>query len=64
MKKLLNTLYITRQETYLHKERETIVIKQGDDKLAQFPSLALTNILCFGRVSVSPFLMGYLAAFS
>lgn len=61
MKKLLNTLYITRQETYLHKERETIVIKQGDDKLAQFPSLALTNILCFGRVSVSPFLMGYLA---
>ena len=61
MKKLLNTLYITRQETYLHKERETIVIKQGDAKLGQFPSLALNNILCFGRVSVSPFLMGYLA---
>jgi len=61
MKKLLNTLYITRQETYLHKERETIVIKQGDEKLGQFPSLALSNILCFGRVSVSPFLMGYLA---
>ncbi|MAD43643.1 MAG: subtype I-C CRISPR-associated endonuclease Cas1 [Oceanospirillaceae bacterium] len=61
MKKLLNTLYITRQETYLHKERETIVIKQGDQKLGQFPSLALSNILCFGRVSVSPFLMGYLA---
>ena len=61
MKKLLNTLYITRQETYLHKERETIVIKQGDTKLGQFPSLALDNIHCFGRVSVSPFLMGYLA---
>jgi len=61
MKKLLNTLYITRQESYLHKERETIVIKQGDEKLGQFPSLALSNILCFGRVSVSPFLMGYLA---
>lgn len=61
MKKLLNTLYITRQETYLHKERETIVVKHGDTKLGQFPSLALTNILCFGRVSVSPFLMGYLA---
>ena len=60
MKKLLNTLYITRQEAYLHKERETIVIKQGDQKLAQFPSLALENIHCFGRVSVSPFLMGYL----
>lgn len=61
MKKLLNTLYITRQETYLHKERETIVIKQGDSKLGQLPSLALDNIHCFGRVSVSPFLMGYLA---
>lgn len=61
MKKLLNTLYITRQEAYLHKERETIVIKQGDEKLGQFPALSLGGILCFGRVSVSPFLMGYCA---
>ena len=61
MKKLLNTLFITRQDTYLHKERETIVIKQGDEKLAQFPALALGWVLCFGRVSVSPFLMGYFA---
>lgn len=61
MKKLLNTLFITRQEVYLHKERETIVIKQGDEKLAQFPALALGSVLCFGRVSVSPFLMGYFA---
>lgn len=59
MKKLLNTLYITRQETYLHKERETIVIKQGKEKLAQFPALSIQNILCFGQVSVSPYLMGY-----
>lgn len=61
MKKLLNTLYVTRQESYLHKERETIVIKQGDHKLGQFPALAIANILCFGQVSVSPFLMGYCA---
>lgn len=61
MKKLLNTLYITRQESYLHKERETIVIKQGDEKLGQFPALSIGNILCFGQVSVSPFLMGFCA---
>lgn len=61
MKKLLNTLYITRQESYLHKERETIVIKNGDDKLAQFPALTIGNILCFGQISVSPFLMGFCA---
>lgn len=59
MKKLLNTLYITRQESYLHKERETIVIKQGKDKLGQFPAISISNILCFGQVSVSPFLMGF-----
>jgi CRISPR-associated protein Cas1 len=57
MKKLLNTLYIARPECYLHKERETVVIKQGDSKLGQFPLLALQNILCFGQVSVSPALM-------
>lgn len=59
MKKILNTLYITRQESYLHKERETIVIKQGKEKLGQFPALSIGNILCFGQISVSPFLMGY-----
>ena len=59
MKKLLNTLYVTRQETYLHKENNTIIIKQGSEKLAQFPALAIGNILCFGLVTVSPPLMGF-----
>nr|WP_284500114.1 type I-C CRISPR-associated endonuclease Cas1c [Microbulbifer sp. GX H0434] len=58
---MLNTLYITRQESYLHKERETVVIKKGNEKLGQFPALSLGGILCFGRVSVSPFLMGFCA---
>lgn len=61
MKKLLNTLYISRQETYLHKERETIVIKASGEKLGQFPAINLSNIFCFGNVTVSPFLMGYCA---
>ncbi len=61
MKKLLNTLYITRQKSYLHKNRETIVVKQGDQKPAQFPALTVGNIVCFGQISVSPFLMGYCA---
>jgi len=61
MKKLLNTLYINRQETYIHKERETIVIKLKGEKLGQFPAINMANILCFGNVSVSPFLMGYCA---
>ena len=61
MKKLLNTIYINTQGSYIHKERETIVIKDGDEKLGQFPALNIANIFCFGRVSVSPFLMGYCA---
>jgi CRISPR-associated protein Cas1 len=59
MKKLQNSLYITRQETYVHKERETIVIKQGGEKLAQYPAHAVANIFCFGQISVSPPLMGF-----
>lgn len=59
MKKLLNTLYITTQESYLHKERETIVIKNGGEKVAQLPIINISNIFCFGQVSVSPFLMGH-----
>ena len=61
MKKLLNSLYVNRQETYLHKERETIVITLKGEKLGQFPALNMANIVCFGNVSVSPFLMGYCA---
>lgn len=61
MKKLLNTLYITRQESYLHKSRETIIIKLGGEKLGQFPALSIGYIYCFGQISVSPFLMGYCA---
>jgi CRISP-associated protein Cas1 len=59
MKKMLNTIYVTRQESYLHKERETIVVKNGDSKLGQFPALSVNNIVCFGNISVSPFLMGF-----
>lgn len=61
MKKMLNSLYITRQESYLHKERETIVIKNGNEKLGQFPAVNIGSISCFGQISVSPFLMGYCA---
>lgn len=59
MKKLLNTLYITKQSSYLHKELDTIVIKHGSELLARFPALTIGNIFCFGQISVSPFLMGY-----
>lgn len=59
MKKYLNTLYLTTDGTYIHKERETVVIEIDGKKAAQFPIHTIGNIFCFGRVMVSPALMGF-----
>ena len=59
MRKLQNTLYITTQGSYLHKERETLVIVQQRKKVAQLPIHAIGHIFCFGNVLVSPFLLGF-----
>lgn len=58
MKKHLNTLYVTTQGAYLFKEGETVVIKVEDKTRLQLPLHTLDGIVCFGRVSCSPFLMG------
>lgn len=59
MRKLKNTLYITTQGTYLHKERETLIIKHKNKIFKQLPMHAIEHIFCFGNVLVSPFLMGF-----
>lgn len=59
MKKLQNSLYITRQGAYLHKERETLVIEVEKEKAMQVPIHAIQSIYCFGNVMVSPFLLGF-----
>lgn len=59
MKKLLNTIFINQQNAYLHKERETIIVKVGDEKIGQFPALVIHSIFCFGQVTVSPPLLAY-----
>ena len=59
MKKYLNTLYLTTSGTYLHKERETIVVEVERKKIAQFPIHIIGNIFCFGNIMVSPSLMGF-----
>jgi CRISPR-associated protein Cas1 len=58
MKKLLNTLFVTTQGAYLHREGEAVAVKNGDDLLLRVPSHTLSAIVCFGRVSLSPPLMG------
>ena len=59
MRKLQNTLYITTQGSYLHKERETLVVELERQKVAQLPVHSIGHIFCFGNVLVSPFLLGF-----
>ncbi|MBI5184318.1 MAG: CRISPR-associated endonuclease Cas1, partial [Nitrospinae bacterium] len=54
MKKLLNTLFVTTEGAYIHKERETVVVEINREKVLQLPMLSLANIFCFGRINVSP----------
>ena len=61
MKKLLNTLYVTTQGAYLSKEGETVLVSVEKEKRLQVPLHTLGGIVCFGRVSCSPFLMGFCA---
>lgn len=61
MKKLLNTLYVTTQGTYLAKEGECVVVRVGDEVRMRVPVHSLGGVVCFGQVSCSPFLMGFAA---
>ncbi len=54
MRHIQNTLYVTEDGTYLHKDGESIVVRREKAKIGQFPLIAIGDIVCFGfGVSVS-----------
>jgi CRISP-associated protein Cas1 len=61
MKRLLNTLYVTTQGSYLHREGETVEVTIDGEVKLRVPIHTLQGIVCFGQVSMSPFLMGLCA---
>jgi len=61
MRKLLNTLYVSSQGSYLRKEGETVVVEREQEKVLQLPIHAIGGIVCFGNVLCSPFLLGFCA---
>jgi len=61
MKKHLNTLYITSDEAYLSKERETFVVEVDHKKVFQAPIHSIENIVCFGFKPLTPALMAFCA---
>ncbi len=61
MRKLLNTLYVSSQGSYLRKEGETVVVEREQAKVLQLPIHSIGGIVCFGNVLCSPFLLGFCA---
>lgn len=59
MRKHLNTLYITSDDAYVHKERETFVVEVENKKVFQAPVHSIENIVCFGFKALSPALMAF-----
>jgi len=61
MKKHLNTLYITSDDAYVSKERETFVVEVNHEKVFQAPIHSIENIVCFGFKALTPPLMAFCA---
>jgi CRISPR-associated protein Cas1 len=61
MKKHLNTLYITSDDAFVRKERETFVVEVNNEKVFQAPIHSIENIVCFGFKALTPALMAFCA---
>ena len=58
MRKLLNTLFVLTDSSYLTLDGENVVVSQGKNETARFPLHTLEGILCFSYAGASPALMG------
>ncbi len=58
---LLNTLYVTIPESYLHLDNDTLRIEIEHETRLRVPLHHLSAVVCFGHVMVSPILMHRLA---
>jgi CRISP-associated protein Cas1 len=54
MRKLLNTLHVTTQGAYLHRDGETIAIKIEEETRMRLPVHTIEGLVCWGRISCSP----------
>jgi CRISP-associated protein Cas1 len=57
MRKLLNTLYVTTPDSYLHRDGDNVIIKVGTEERFRIPVHNLEGIVCFGYMGASPRLM-------
>ena len=59
MRRQLNTLYVTTEGAWLHKDGANIVMDVDGQTAARLPAHMLEGLVCLGRVMVSPPLLGY-----
>lgn len=58
MRHLLNTLYVTTDDTYLSLDNDNIVINRNDEVIRKLPLRMFEQILYFGYKGASPALLG------
>jgi CRISPR-associated exonuclease Cas4 len=58
MRRLLNTLFVLTEDSYLALEGENVLVLQDETTLGRFPSAHAEGILYFGYKGASPALMG------
>lgn len=61
MRPMLNTLYVTTEGAWLHKDGENLVMQVDGEERARLPMHMLGGLVCIGRVLVSPPLLGHCA---
>lgn len=54
MRKLLNTLHVTTQGAYLHRDGETVAIKIEGETRLRIPVHTIEGLVCWGQVLCSP----------
>jgi CRISP-associated protein Cas1 len=59
MRQQLNTLYATTEGAWLRKDGANIVMEVEQQERARIPAHLLEGLVCFGRIGVSPQLLGY-----
>lgn len=62
MKHVRNTLYITIEDAWVHKDGETITVHKDKARIGQFPIHMIGELVCFGYgINVSPQLVEHCA---
>lgn len=59
MRRQLNTIYVTTEGAWLYKDGANLVMEVDKEVKARLPVHMLEGLVCFGRVLVSPPLLGY-----